>query len=100
VPPRFLIPPIPEYPSAAAIVSSAAAEVLIRTLGDRHSFEATSTTLPGVTRRFASFSQAARETRRSRVYGGIHFLRAIEDGHEEGRRIGREVSRMLPRVGR
>jgi hypothetical protein len=100
VPPRFLIPPIPEYPSAAAIVSSAAAEVLIRTLGDRHSLEATSTTLPGVTRRFASFSQAARETRRSRVYGGIHFLRAIEDGHEEGRRIGREVSRMLPRVGR
>jgi hypothetical protein len=99
-PPRFLIPPIPEYPSAAAITSSAAAEVLSRTLGDRHSFEATSTTLPGVTRRFTSFGQAARETRLSRVYGGIHFLRAIEDGHAEGRRIGRAVSRMLPRVRR
>jgi hypothetical protein len=97
-PPRFLIPPIPEYPSAAAITSSAAAEVLARTLGDRHAFAATSTPLPGVTRHFTSFSQAARETRLSRVYGGIHFLRAIEDGHEEGRRIGRAVSRMLPRV--
>jgi hypothetical protein len=100
IPPRFLIPPIPEYPSAAAIGSAAMAEVLISHLGDRHSFEATSTTLPGVTRRFRSLSQAARENRLSRVYGGIHFGRAIEDGAEEGRRIGREVSRLLPRARR
>jgi hypothetical protein len=100
VPPRFLIPPVPEYPSAAAISSSAAAEVLKRHLGDRHSFEATSTTLPGVTRCFTSFSEAAREARLSRVYGGIHFVRAIRDGHEEGRRIGRVVSRALSPVRR
>jgi hypothetical protein len=99
-PPLFLIPPIPEYPSAASITSSAAAEVLGRLLGDRHSFEATSETLPGVTRRFRSVSQAARETRWSRVYGGIHFVRAIEDSNELGKRIGRSVSRMLPRVER
>jgi hypothetical protein len=98
VPPTFLIPPIPEYPSAAAIISAAAAEVLIRHLGDRHSFEATSATLPGVTRRFSSFSQAARETRLSRVYGGIHFPRAIEHGHDEGRRIGTFVSGLLPQA--
>jgi hypothetical protein len=66
----------------------------------RKSFDATSTTLPGVTRRFNRFSQAARETRLSRVYGGIHFLRAIADGAEEGRRIGRAVGRKLPRVDR
>ena len=99
-PPRFLIPPIPEYPSAAAILSSAAAEVLICNLGDRHVFEATSTPLPGVTRRFTRFSDAARETRWSRVYGGIHFHRAIQDGHAEGRRIGRAVCRKLPPVHR
>jgi hypothetical protein len=99
-PSPFLIPPIPEYPSAAAIGSSAAAEVLIRTLGDHHEFDATSETLPGVTRRFRTFSQAARETRLSRVYGGIHFVRAIEDGHDMGKGIGRAVSRMLPPVGR
>jgi hypothetical protein len=74
--------------------------VLIRHLGDRHSFEATSTTLPGVTRRFDSLTQAATEARMSRVCGGIHFLRAIEDGRDEGRRIGRAVSRMLPPVHR
>lgn len=100
VPPTFLIPPIPEYPSAAALLSAAAAEVLIRHLGDHHSFEATSTTLPGVTRRFRSFTQAAREARLSRVYGGIHFLLAIEDGREQGQNIGRAVSRLLPRVHR
>ena len=100
VPPPFFIPPIPEYPSSAAIVSAAAAEVLRRLLGDRHSFEATSTTLPGVTRHFTSFTQAAREARLSRAYGGIHFLRAIEDGRAAGRRLGATVSRMLPPVHR
>jgi hypothetical protein len=99
-PPRFFIPPIPEYPSAAAICSSAAAEVLIRTLGDRHKFEATSDTLPGVVRHFDSISQAAKETRWSRVYGGIHFVHAIEDGEVLGKGIGRAVARMLPPVSR
>ena len=38
----FLIPPIPDYPSAAADASAAAAEVLTAALGDRVGFEATS----------------------------------------------------------
>jgi hypothetical protein len=99
-PPRFFIPPIPEYPSAAAICSSAAAEVLIRTVGDRHHFEATSETLPGVSRRFDRISDAAKEARWSRVFGGIHFVHAIEDGDELGRGIGRAVARLLPPVSR
>jgi hypothetical protein len=99
-PPKFLIPPIPDYPSAAAITSAAAAEVLAAHLGDRISLDATSPTLPGVTRHFTSFSQAAREAAMSRVYGGIHFVKAVEDGFAEGKAIGREVSRMLPRVRR
>jgi PAP2 superfamily len=97
-PPTFLIPPIPDYPSAAATISAAAAEVLIRHLGDRQRFEATSEFLPGVTRRYKSFSQAAKESGMSRVYGGIHFLHAVEDGFRQGKGIGRAVSRMLPPV--
>jgi hypothetical protein len=62
------------------------------------SFEATSVTLPGVTRSFSSFRQAAREHSMSRVFGGIHFPRAVEDGFAHGTSIGREVSRMLPGV--
>jgi hypothetical protein len=99
-PPHLFIPPIPEYPSAAAICSAAAAEVLIRTLGDRHTFQATSDTLPGVTRTFRSISQAAKETAWSRVYGGIHFVHAIEDGRALGKDIGQTVTRMLPPASR
>ena len=99
-PPTFLIPPIPEYPSAAATTASAAAEVLARLLGDRQRFEATSSFLPGVTRRFSSFTQAAEEAGLSRIYGGIHFERAVTDGARLGRSVGRDVSRLLPPVRR
>jgi hypothetical protein len=36
----------------------------------------------------------------SRVYGGIHFVHAVEDGYAAGKRVGRDVSRKLPRVRR
>jgi hypothetical protein len=100
IPPPFFIPPIPEYPSAAAIISAAAAEVLILNLGDNQHFEATSPYLPGVTRRFDSFTQAASEARWSRVYGGIHFVKAIADGQHMGKSIGAAVSLLLPPVER
>jgi hypothetical protein len=100
LPPTFIIPPIPEYPSAAAGISAAAAEVLSRHLGHRQAFETTSPYLPGKVRRFESFGQAAHESGMSRVYGGIHFLRAVEDGFEQGRGIGRVIGRMLAPVGR
>jgi hypothetical protein len=98
MPPTFFIPPFPDYPSLAAVSAAAAAEVLTKLIGYRVGFEATSDTLPGVTRRFISFRQAAHEHGMSRVFGGIHFLHAVEDGFAQGKSIGREVSRMLPRV--
>jgi hypothetical protein len=96
----FLIPPIPDYPSAAAMLSSAAAAVLADHLGDEVSFEASSPTLPGVTRRYRSFTQAAKENGMSRAYGGIHFLHAVRDGYRAGQEIGRDVSRLLPKLPR
>jgi hypothetical protein len=97
-PQRFLIPPFPDYPSGAAVTSMAAAEVLTRLIGKHTRFEATSAMLPDVTRRFRSFHDAAHEAGWSRVYGGIHFRRAVEDGFAQGKSIGRDVSRMLPRA--
>ncbi len=99
-PQTFLIPPIPEYPSAAATIASAAAAVLSAHLGDHVTFEATSLTLPGVTRRFDSFRNAAEEAGMSRVYGGIHFDRAVRDGHRLGHAVGGEVARSLPPANR
>lgn len=94
----FFIPPVPDYPSTHTVLGAAAAEVLIRSFGDHVGFETTSTTLPGVVRRYGSFTQAAIENGLSRVYGGIHFLRAVRDGYAQGKGIGRAVSRLLPRV--
>lgn len=93
----FLMPPIPDYPSAAAMTSAAAAAVLTTHLGGSIPFSATSAFLPGHTRRFRSFAQAAREAGMSRVFGGIHFVHAVEDGWAAGERVGRDVSRKLPR---
>jgi hypothetical protein len=92
----FLIPPIPDYPSAAATLSAAAAEVLKNTIGDNKTFSVSSRFLPGVTRRFTSFTQAAHEVAMSRFFGGIHFLRAVRDGEVLGQQIGRDVSGLLP----
>ena len=92
----FLIPPIPDYPSAAAMTSAAAAEVLTRRLGSSVPFAVTSVTLKGATRRFKSFSHAAREAGMSRVFGGIHFVHAVEDGWAAGESIGRDIARALP----
>ncbi len=94
----FFIPPVPDYPSTHTVLGAAAAEVLIRNFGDHVRFSATSATLPDVTRRFGSFTEAAVENGLSRVYGGIHFVRAVKDGYWQGKGIGRAVSRLLPPV--
>jgi hypothetical protein len=46
----------------------------------------------GLTRSFTSFSQAARESADSRIYAGIHFRSACEDGLALGRRIGQRAA--------
>jgi membrane-associated phospholipid phosphatase len=98
--PAFFIPPVPDYPSTHSVLGAAAAEVLIQNFGDRVRFEASSTTLPGKNRRFDSLSEAALENGLSRVYGGIHFLHAVEDGLQLGKGIGRAVSHLLPEMER
>jgi membrane-associated phospholipid phosphatase len=96
--PPLVSPPIPEYPSNHAVVGAAAAEVLAHFFGDRVRFSTTSTSLPGVTRHFRGFTEAAVENGISRAYAGIHFIRAIDDGYWQGRGIGRRVERLLPPV--
>jgi len=96
--PPLVSPPIPDYPSNHAVVGAAAAEVLAHYFGDRVRFSTTSTSLPGVTRSFRGFTDAAVENGRSRAYAGIHFRRAIIDGYAQGRGIGRKIEKLLPPV--
>jgi hypothetical protein len=96
--PPLVSPPIPDYPSNHTVVGAAAAQVLAHCFGDRVRFSTTSTSLPGVTRSFRGFTNAAVENGLSRAYAGIHFLRAIHDGYSQGRGIGREIEKLLPPV--
>lgn len=85
-------PAVSEYPSTQSTFSGAAAAVLASLLGDRTSFTFTSgKPFDGITRSFTSFSQAARESADSRVYAGIHFRSACEDGLALGRRVGQRT---------
>jgi hypothetical protein len=83
-------PPIPDYPSAHAALGAAAATVLARFFeNDFIAFETTSgQPYPGLTRRFWSFSDAARENGASRVLAGLHFPTAVRAGHQMGEDVG------------
>ena len=85
----IVTPPFPDYVSGHSTFSSAAATVLALFYGtDAISFQTGSDFLPGVVRSFSSFSAAASEAADSRVYGGIHFRFASDDGLAAGLRIG------------
>jgi membrane-associated phospholipid phosphatase len=96
--PFLVTPPVPDYPSTHTVLGAAAAEVLIEVFGDKVRYSMTSTSLPGVTRHYRGFSGAAIENGASRVFAGIHFIRAVVDGYDQGRGIGRAVAKMLPPV--
>ncbi|MDP9144800.1 MAG: vanadium-dependent haloperoxidase, partial [Actinomycetota bacterium] len=83
-------PAVSDYPSTQSTFSGAAAAALTGVLGtDQVSFSVTSgPPFADITRSFTSVSQAARESADSRIYAGIHFRTACEDGLVLGRNIG------------
>lgn len=90
--PLLQTPPFPEYPSGHSVISTASAEVLTQFFGDRFAFTDTvETYLSLPARSFSSFYEAASEARISRLYGGIHFRDAIENGGDTGEEIGKLV---------
>jgi hypothetical protein len=93
--PFLITPPVPDYPSTHTVLGWAAAEVLIELLGDRVRYSTTSLSLPGVTRSYKGFSDAAEENGLSRLYAGIHFRYAVREGRRQGRGIGQAVAEAL-----
>ena len=87
-------PAVSDYPSTQSTFSAAAAVTLASALGgDQATFTVTSgKPFEGITRSFTSFSQAARESADSRVYAGIHFRSACEDGLALGRKVGQRAA--------
>jgi membrane-associated phospholipid phosphatase len=85
----IVTPPFQDYVSGHSAFSAAAATVLALFYGtDDIPFTTGSDALPGVFRSFPSFSAAAVEAAVSRIYGGIHFRFASEDGLAAGSQIG------------
>ncbi len=94
--PILQTPPFPEYVSGHSVVSGSAATVLTDIFGDNFSF-LDDTELPyGLpVRSFSSFNAAAQEAAVSRLYGGIHYRAAIDEGLDQGINIGNLVIERL-----
>ncbi|HUQ66887.1 MAG TPA: vanadium-dependent haloperoxidase [Flavitalea sp.] len=90
--PLLQTPPFPEYTSGHSVISTASATILTHLFGDHFAFTDDSEKEFGLpVRKFSSFKDACREAAISRLYGGIHFRDAIDNGVKEGEQIGNFV---------
>jgi len=78
-------PMFPEYPSGHSVVSAAAAEMLTNLFGQVAFTDTAKLQFDMAARSFTSFDAAAQEAAISRIYGGIHFRTAVENGMDIGR---------------
>lgn len=96
--PLLQTPPFPEYTSGHSVASSAASVMLTALFGDNFAFVDDTELEFGLSpRSFRSFFHAAQEASISRLYGGIHYRPAIENGVSQGRQVGEWVlQKLLP----
>ena len=85
------IPNHPEYPSAHSCLTPAAAEVISRFVKSEH----IDFTIPSLTglgdRHYAKAKDLRTEVAEARIWGGIHFRSAVEDGSKIGMKTAHEV---------
>jgi hypothetical protein len=90
--PLLQTPPFPEYTSGHSVISRAAAVTLTEIYGDDFAFNDTTEVEYGLpAREFESFMQASEEAAISRLYGGIHYMMAIENGVDQGEQVGKFI---------
>jgi hypothetical protein len=90
--PLWNTPNFPSYTSGHSTFSGAADSILTAFFGRKTSFTMGSDDMPGVTRRFASFTDAADEAGESRIFGGIHFEFDNQAGLTSGRALGAAIA--------
>ena len=76
--------PFPEYTSGHSVISRASAVVLTALYGDNFAFEDTTEVAFGLPVRSYKSLHASEEAAISRLYGGIHYMMAIEEGVTQG----------------
>ncbi|MDC3132782.1 vanadium-dependent haloperoxidase [Flavobacteriaceae bacterium] len=90
--PLLQTPPFPEYTSGHSVISRAAAVTLTDIYGENFSFNDTTEIQYGLTeRQYKSFLHASEEAAISRLYGGIHYMMAIDEGVNQGQKVGEYV---------
>lgn len=90
--PLLQTPPFPEYTSGHSVISRSAAVTLTDVFGDNFAFVDSTEVEYGLTvRNYSSFIEASEEAAISRLYGGIHYMPAIEQGVKQGERVGNYV---------
>jgi hypothetical protein len=78
------------------VVSGAASEILTHYLGDSFAFTDSTERVFGLPdRSYENFYQARNEAAVSRLYGGIHFRPAIDNGVKQGTAVGALVVERL-----
>ncbi len=94
--PLLQTPPFPEYTSGHSVISRAAAVTLTDIYGDNFAFHDTTEVEYGLTsRNFNSFLEASEEAAISRLYGGIHYRMAIDNGVDQGEQVGEFIVESL-----
>ncbi|MBT1696868.1 vanadium-dependent haloperoxidase [Fulvivirgaceae bacterium PWU4] len=94
--PLLQTPPFPEYTSGHSVISGASAITLTSLFGENFAFTDSTEIEFGLSvRSFKSFEQAAEEAAISRMYGGIHYRPAVQNGMLEGRALGNYIVRKL-----
>ncbi len=86
----------PEYTSGHSVISRAAAITLTDLFGDNFAFDDTTEIEFGLpVRSYGSFLEASEEAALSRLYGGIHYMMAIEEGVAQGEEVGQHVVKRI-----
>ncbi len=93
--PLLQTPPFPEYTSGHSVASNSAAVVLTKLFGDLAFTDSVEVPYGLPVRSFSSFAEAAQEASISRMYGGIHFRPAVEQGIWQGQSVGEQAAVVL-----
>jgi hypothetical protein len=89
--PLLQTPPFPEYTSGHSVASAAAAHAMGIVFGSASFVDDVNADRGLRARAFTSFDEAAKEAAASRLYGGIHFRPAIDNGLAQGECVARAI---------
>jgi hypothetical protein len=94
--PLLQTPPFPEYTSGHSVISTSSAVTLTKLFGDNFAFtDSTEVEFGMPARSFPSFLKASEEAALSRLYGGIHYRPACDQGVVEGRALGEFINEKI-----